>query len=58
MQQQIPQKPTQPIKTATQKPVGGQTQPVEGKKSRWLIWLIIALIVIGAGIGIYYWFSA
>ena len=56
MEQQIQQKQTQPIRTATQKPMGGQTQPVEGKKSRWWLWLIIALIVIGAGIGFYYWF--
>jgi hypothetical protein len=50
------QQKTQPIRTATQKPMGAQTQPVEGKKSRWWFWLIIALIVIGAGIGFYYWF--
>ena len=34
-----------------------EQQPVE-KKSRWWLWLIIALIVIGAGIGIYLWLSS
>ena len=35
-------------------------KPIElpGKKSRWWIWLIIALIVIGAGGGIYLWLSS
>ena len=30
-------------------------QPSEGKKMQWWIWLIIALVVVGAGVGIYFW---
>ncbi|MBU0957728.1 MAG: hypothetical protein KKF56_02860 [Nanoarchaeota archaeon] len=29
-------------------------QNVGEKKSKWLLWLIIALIVIGVGVGIYF----
>lgn len=58
MEQQMQQKPMQQMKTANQKSIGGQTLPVEGKKSGWWLWLIIALIVIGAGAGFYYWFMA
>ena len=32
-----------------------QQPPMEGKKMPWWLWLIIAVVVIGAGIGIYYW---
>ena len=32
----------------------GGAVPIEGvKKSRWWLWLIIALVVIGAGVGIW-----
>ena len=53
MEQQIQQK--QPV--TTQQPVeqeGEVAKPVE-KKSKWYIWLIITLVIIGAGIGVYFW---
>ena len=45
----------QPMQTQTQ-PVGEQptSQPGEKKKSGWMMWLIIALVVILLGIGIWY----
>lgn len=59
MEQQIQQK--QPVTTQpAQQPVeqkGEVTEPVE-KKSKWYIWLIITLVIIGAGIGVYFWFFA
>ncbi len=43
--------PKQPMQT---QPVEKQVQPVPEKKSRWWLWLIIALAVIGAGVGAYF----
>lgn len=54
MQEQIQQKSqakTQPVQQTT-----GQELPVEQKKTNWLIWLLIALIVSGAGVGAYFLF--
>ena len=34
-----------------------QKEEVVEKKSKWVMWLIVALVVIGAGIGIYFLFS-
>ncbi len=55
MEQQIQQGQGQPAqaKPGVQQPAGEQTQPVKKKKSRWLRWLIIVL-VIGAGVGLYF----
>ena len=39
----------QPVQT--QQP---QTEQVSEKKSKWWLWLVIALVVIGAGIGSYF----
>ena len=58
MAQQIsgPIQTQQPI---TQRPVNqqlaGKQIPIEGKKSKWLIWLIVILVIIGVGVGVYFW---
>jgi len=34
------------------------TQPgIEQKKSKWLIWLIVGIVIIGIAIGIYFWLT-
>ena len=49
----------QPVAQTTQ-PVAGQTQQGEVQKTpiwkKWWFWLIVALVIIGAGIGIYFGF--
>lgn len=57
MEQPMQQK--QPVTTQqpTQQPVEQKeevTKPAK-KKSKWYIWLIITLVIIGAGIGVYFW---
>jgi len=47
--------PSQPMVQKTQ-PVAEQTQPVSEKKSKWWLWLIIALAVIGVGLAVYFLF--
>jgi len=42
--------------TEIQQPQGAQMQPVKKKGSKWLIWLIIALVVIGGVVGSYFLF--
>ncbi len=53
MEQQIQPGQTQPTqaKPEVQQPAGEQTQPAKKKKSSWLIWLIIALVI---GVGGYF----
>ncbi len=51
-QEQKPTGQVQPVAGQTQ-----QTQPTEEKKSvwsKWWLWLIIALVVIGIGVGVYF----
>jgi len=43
--------PTQPVMQT--QPVT-QVLPVQEKKSRWWIWLIVALVAIGIGVGAYF----
>ena len=45
--------PTQPVASQVQ-PTSEPAQPVLEKKSKWWLWLIIALVVIGTGIGVYF----
>ena len=54
--EQAQQGQTQPVqaKPEVQQPKGEQTQPVKEKKSKWLIWLIVALVIIGVGVGVYF----
>jgi uncharacterized protein HemX len=51
---------TQPVQTQAAQPVQGQSQveQMPEKKSKGWLWLIIAVVVIGAGIGSYFlWFA-
>lgn len=52
------QQGTQPVTQAAPgtAPVGQPTQPpVEKKKSKWWIWVIVAVVVIGIALGLYFW---
>ena len=56
---------TQPMQTPAQaqaaQPVQGQSQveQMPEEKSKWWLWLIIAVVIIGAGIGSYFlWFAS
>ena len=40
-----------------QQPTTQQPEIVEKMKSKWMLWLIIALIVIGVGVGAYFLFA-
>lgn len=63
-EQVTPTPPVQQATTTPQAPVGqtqapvGQEQPPAEKKSKWWLWAIIALVVIGAGVGAYFLFFA
>ena len=48
MEQQIQPVQTQPAqaKPEIQQPAGEQTQPVKKKKPKWLVWLILALVIV------------
>ena len=60
--------PTQPVKPVVSKPVAKPVmaqpvkkpvqgvQPVEESKwySKWWVWVIVAIVVIGAGVGVYF----
>ena len=46
--------PKKPANVQTQ-PAEKQVQPVLEKKSKWWLWLIIALTIIGVGVGVYFW---
>ena len=54
MEQQIQQGQEQSAQTkpGVQQSAGEQTQPAK-KKLKWWIWLIIAVVLIGAGVGLY-----
>ena len=51
--------PTQPAQVTSQpgqQPVQQPGQPpVEKKKSRWWIWVIVAVVIIGIAAGIFFW---
>ena len=55
MEQQTQQGQAQPAQTkpGAQQPAKGQAQPVKGKKSIWLMVLLVVL-AIGAGVGLYF----
>ncbi len=64
-QQTAPQKPaTQPVvnqQTGVQAIPAGQTQPIEVSDAKpfwkkWWFWVIIGLVIIGAGVGAYFLF--
>ena len=53
-----PASPAEPSAPAGQPMAGAngmQQPPTEGKKMAWWMWLIIAVVVIGIGWGIYHW---
>ena len=56
MEQAIQQekKPMQTVKPNIAKPHTDQLGQ-QKKKSRWWLWLILVLVVLGAAVGIYYW---
>ncbi len=53
MEQQVQTNPATG-QQVVQQPVVGQTQPGLEKKSKWWLWLIIAVAVILVGAGIYF----
>lgn len=55
MEQQIQKGEVSQMKTKseTQQPQSNEVLPVKEKRSKWLIRLIIALVIIGIGVGIY-----
>ncbi len=46
-------------KPVTEVKADQQAQPVEGIKwyRKWWIWFIAAIVIVGAGVGIYYWLA-
>ena len=54
MEQQVQQGQPAQTKPEVQQSAGEQAQPAKKKKPRWLIWSIIAVVLIGAGVGLYF----
>lgn len=55
--EQAVQQGKKPMNTAKPNVTHPAAKPLEQpkKKSRWWLWIILAVIVLGAAIGIYYW---
>lgn len=56
MQQKQPVTTQQPVQQPVEQK--GEVAKPAKKKSKWYIWLILTLVIIGAGIGVYFWFFA
>ena len=49
------QQPAQAAVPAGQQPVQQPGQPPVKKKSKWWIWLIVAVVIIGIALGLFFW---